>query len=355
MWGRGCACSAGLKMAAATRSRARLAAAARRSFDILDRDAQLVVLSYVDDYSDAAALMLAVPPLGIEAMRSFPQKYKHPLLSIAMAVHCAKQPSDVLTEKLLRRYVCERQVSKEGAHWLDRLVESTSASVGNPCSIYCEVIRVTATMTSQNYYVWPAQPVLSAAFGALVRRDLLDGSGTTSTSSFFEGEEDDERKVRTELSCGQKMFYEGEQDEERLVRIELPGGQTIFYEGEKGEERKVRDEMPSRKKFFEGEHGNERLVWLETANGTKSFYEGEKGKERMVRIEIPCGQTIFYEGEKDQERKVRVELPCGSRIFYEGEKDEERAVRFESDDGTDHFFTRDEHESAEGEECTMEE
>ena len=103
MWKPGCVLAWREMMA--TRRSARLAAAAERVglLDGLVRELQLHVLSYLDDWHDIAALLLALPPLGLDVMRSYPPEYtQEPLLSVAIALHSRR--NDVLSEALLRRY-----------------------------------------------------------------------------------------------------------------------------------------------------------------------------------------------------------------------------------------------------------
>ena len=92
--------------------------------DALARELQLHVLSFLEDWHDSAALLPALPPLGLDVMRTYPHTYtKAPLLSVALALH-GKQ--DVLSVALLRRYVCDARVSEDGCCWLSRAVAAAA-------------------------------------------------------------------------------------------------------------------------------------------------------------------------------------------------------------------------------------
>ena len=67
----------------------------------LPRELQLCVFPFLDDVADASSLCLAVPPLGLAAIRSRAE-LQGPLFAIAMRL--ASVPGSILDEDLLRKY-----------------------------------------------------------------------------------------------------------------------------------------------------------------------------------------------------------------------------------------------------------
>ena len=135
----------------ATRKSSRLAA--REGFGLIDalaRELQLHVLSFLEDWHDVAALLLALPPLGLDVMRTYPSKFtKEPLLSVALALHLKE---DVLSESLLRRYACDSRASEDGFPWLSRAV---TAAGGN--------YYIVAAHYSSGSYAYKVGPIGRAA------------------------------------------------------------------------------------------------------------------------------------------------------------------------------------------------
>ena len=249
--------------------------------DALPRELQMHVLSFLDDWHDVGALLLALPPLGIDVLRTYPADYaKEPLLSVALALH---SKAVVLSEALMRRYVCDHRASAAGCEWLSRAAAACGSEL---CVRFQMEGRVGIYRVGEK------------AAERKVRAEHPEGQNqrgvrTQQQQKFFEGEHEDERIVRIEMKSGEVQFFEGEKGEERMVRAHLPddhksGCHNVFYEGGKGAERIIRAEWPSGiKRFYEGEKGEARLIRAEWPSGTKKFYEGEKGEERMVRFEWP--------------------------------------------------------------------
>ena len=164
------------------------------SFSLLDelvRELNLHVLYFLDDWHDIAALLLALPPLGLYVLRTQHTEYANePLLSVAIALHCKQ---NVLSESLLRRYACDSRMSEGGCEWLSR----AAAAAGRDFSIVCGFAR--GLQYAHTCRVGPN------GLEALVQLDLRNGC-----KKFYE------------------EFYEGEKDHERLVQCQ-------FFE--KGQER----------------------------------------------------------------------------------------------------------------------
>jgi hypothetical protein len=231
---------------------------------------QLEVAKRLSDPGDCGALCLALPRIGIVAIRELEQ-YKDPLVSVAMRL--LKQEL-VVDEALMCRYLWGGRVTIAGCEWLT----ATAHKEGSP-------------------------------LGIAVIRKVEDGNRNF---SFRVGEQGAERLVRREKPNGRVFLFEGERDAERKVRLERPDGIVFLYEGERGAERLVRQKKPDGTVFlFEGEQGAERLVRTEKPNGTVFLYEGEREAERKVRQERPDGRVCLYEGERGAERKVRVYRTAG--------------------------------------------
>ena len=112
-------------------SQARLMAAAscsRRcasfSFRDLPREIGLKITQLVSDdcLHTAAALCVAFPPLGLEAIRTI-SACQTPLFSVAMGIWCGRAPQGgrrrrVVTEALLRKYASESCASASGCAFL---------------------------------------------------------------------------------------------------------------------------------------------------------------------------------------------------------------------------------------------
>jgi hypothetical protein len=78
--------------------------------------------------------------------------------------------------------------------------------------------------------------------------------------------------------------------------ILLQDGMVFYYEGDQGQERRVRTEDTGGYiEYYEGDQGQERLVQKEDANGNTYYYEGDKGQERRVRIKYANGHIEYFE------------------------------------------------------------
>ena len=71
---------------------------------------------FVDDWTDAASLCLALPRLGVLAIRSRVE-WQGPLFAIAMRL--ASMPGSVIDEDLFRKYVNDPQVDAAHFKWLE--------------------------------------------------------------------------------------------------------------------------------------------------------------------------------------------------------------------------------------------
>lgn len=249
----------------------------------LPRELQLHILGLLDDRFDAAALMLAIPPLGIDAMRSYPRRYMDPLFSIALALHC-KEPLDTWAfEALLRRYAHDDRCSTEGCDWLCTMAPLVELTGGPKVSLFYQV----RTGSPNTYWI-----------------------GYTAFFLHYDGDLNSGDLVRRNYSRGSVYFFEGEKGYERMVRCKLPNGNMLHYEGSMGEERLVRGERAGSVDHYDGEQGVERLVRCDRKSGFTEFYEGDMGAERLVRREYGHADrymhvTDYYEGEKGAERWVR--------------------------------------------------
>jgi hypothetical protein len=165
----------------------------------LPAELQLEVAKRLSDPGDCGALCLALPRVGIVAIRELEQ-YKDPLVSVAMRLLTQEL---VVDEALMCRYLRERSASSDGCEWL--------------------------TATAQQK---------GSQLGIAVSRDRWQ------STIFKVGERGAERKVREERPSGIVFLFEGERGAERKVRVERPDGIVFLYEGERGAERKVREEWP---------------------------------------------------------------------------------------------------------------
>jgi len=235
---------------------------------------QLEIAESLSCPSDCGALCIAMPRLGLVAIRQL-QQYKDPLVSVAMRL--AVDDVLVMNETLMRRYLWEKHMTADGCEWL------TAAALKAESPLGCPGIAQASSSGDERWHLTRGGPVR----GAWAPVQAL---------------------VRKKQASGKVYLYEGERGEERKVRMEKPSaGDVSLYEGEHGQERKVRLERPSGNiHHFEGERGAERKVRVEKTNGSVFLYEGEMGAERAVRAEHPDGAVAIYEGEKGAEREVRI-------------------------------------------------
>ena len=240
---------------------------------------QLEIAESLSCPSDCGALCIAMPRLGLVAIRQL-QQYKDPLVSVAMRL--AVDDVLVMNETLMRRYLWEKHMTADGCEWL------TAAALKAESPLGCPGIAQASSSGDERWHLTRGGPVR----GAWAPVQAL---------------------VRKKQASGKVYLYEGERGEERKVRMEKPSGDVSLYEGEHGQERKVRLERPSGNiHHFEGERGAERKVRVEKTNGSVFLYEGEMGAERAVRAEHPDGAVAIYEGEKGAEREVRIVTPAAA-------------------------------------------
>jgi len=243
---------------------------------------------------DCGALCVAMPRLGLVALRQLPQ-FRDPLVSVAMRL-ATDEP--VIDEALMRRYLWDQRMTSDGCEWLTAAAQSAGSTLGI-------VLRYEGILPGENH-VGLHGPILDAGVHTL--RCMTGGA-----------------LVRREMPDGVIALYEGEAGEERAVRERWPVGSVTFYEGESGAERRVREEQPHNGLVFFYESGTARLLRLESSDGNVEHFEGERDAERLVRLDCSSGSVQFYEGEQDlvQQRTRRI----WSVQFYEGEQDAERMVR----------------------------
>ena len=80
-----------------------------------------------DDHRDRAALCLAIPSLGLAALRALPM-YQHVLVSVGLRIFCAG--AALFDEMLLRRYAARSDATAEGASWLSGAAANAGAALG---------------------------------------------------------------------------------------------------------------------------------------------------------------------------------------------------------------------------------
>ena len=161
-------------------------------FRLLSQDEQLSVASALTSPRDRAALCLALPPLGLAAIRTL-DSYKGALFALAMQ----ELGRGGISEALVRRYLRECRPSIEECELL------SSLDSGILCVRHVLGTRIT----------W--------------RCVLLhvDNSSPPFTDWVL---------VRDEQADGWVRHYEGEKDAERMVRVEFPNGRVLHHEGERG-------------------------------------------------------------------------------------------------------------------------
>jgi hypothetical protein len=280
---------------------------------------QLEVAKRLSEPSDCGALCIAIPSLGLVALREL-ERFKHPLVSVAMRIGTGK--SLLVDEALMRRYMWEEFATEDGCAWLTKAAEESG-------------LRIVCTRSQSGRQQWLLHRAGDAA-GALVR--LEEPGGTIRL--FEEGESNAERLVIQKTPGDRVIHYapsrivyfkdaeaqEHAQELVRKVREELADGTLIHYEGEWPAARKVREEFEGSVCFFEGRAGYERMVRAQRPDGCVTFYQGRANAERMVREEWPDGSLYFFEGSSGEERVVREEWPDGSVYLLEGKKGAERIV-----------------------------
>ena len=259
---------------------AALAAAAPAPFQLLHElpsDLQLRIASLLDDPRHRASLCLALPPVGLLAVRESPL-YKELPTKVGMEIVLGR----AVNGAMMRRYMLDKRSDYDGIVWLNRLAVSMGAAVA---------IRVEPR--TPNDLVDP-----TSLRWTLVGRSGRAGGVLRAAFSDTDGVVD----------------YAGAKGAERRVRMVSGCGFSVHYEGAKGAERQV--------------------MMVDGRSGLVIHYEGAKGAERQVMLVVgSSGQVIHFEGVKDAERKVRMELADGVVVYFEGEKGDEALVRAEYPDG----------------------
>ena len=323
----------------------------------LPQELQLAIFPFVDDWTDAANLCLALPRLGVLAIRG-QLEWQGPLFAIAMWLASSRYSGpryQIIDERLFRKYANDPKADAADFEWLKKanaaagsvlhLESSVERNVrdGDICWRLCKgsagkvLIRVNRVASGIEHFY-------EGGVGAerLVRKEYYSHEGEKISDAYYEGEKGNERLVVRVTGIdgdGKELNYEyhytGERNAEQLVRVVRSDGAVDHYEGQSGLERCVRMESPGGDEvhFYEGEKDAERLVRVEFANGAVSYFEGETGAERMVRTWLLDDAVSYYEGEKNAERRVRREYPSGRVEFFEGEHGAERVVHIEHPDG----------------------
>jgi hypothetical protein len=287
----------------------------------LPDDIKLRCCEWVHDHHDQAALCLAVPPLGLAALRQLPI-YKGPLLSVAMTLR-QRSAASLLDERLLRRYAAHSDASADGCAWL------AAAAQREQWPLHISLITTEPTHATPKLVHWHLMD--GECEGAVLRSTGPD------RVAYFSGErKGHERLERLVYASGMVEQFEGARGAERLVRVagaRCAPGHGLYFEGTKGVERMVRAVFPSgdggacKLGHFEGERGAERTVRLVFPSGEVQYYEGAKGEEKKVRSVHRSGAVVHFEGVRGAERVVRRVLSCGNVLHCEGAKGAERVVR----------------------------
>ena len=211
---------------------------------------------HVIDLRDRARLCLALPPLGVTAMRELAEYTRSLLFIIAMRLAMGS----TIDEDLLREYARSRAADRAGCELLS---EWSCGAVG---------LRVVDTAGRSYWHLTPG-----GVEGAKVRKVYID--------------------------AGIVIHFEGDVGVERMVRRDDARGYMLYLEGEKGVERAVRQDCPDgRVKHLEGERHAERMVRVVMPNGDVFYYEGERYNERKIREVRQDGHVVCFEGEKGAER-----------------------------------------------------
>ena len=151
-----------------------------------------------DNHRDRAALCLAIPTLGLAALRVLPA-YRHILVSVGLRLFSAG--AALFDDSLLRRYAARADATAEGASWLSAAAANAGSALG-------------------------------------LRRQSPEGDGAMRWLLVQGGR--DGAVLKESWPGGVVRHYEGERGAERIVRVDWPDGDVEHYEGEKGAEQLVR-------------------------------------------------------------------------------------------------------------------
>ena len=292
----------------------RVATTATNAFGFADlpEDAQLAIFEAVSTRRERARLCLALPRIGLVALRLFKTYRDDPLLSVAFALEEVRGVVEIIDERLLRKYALREDATREGCEWL----RSVASELG--WDLY---IR---TYDDGMWYL-----LQGTSPGAVLR-----GVGQGGILHFYAGEFRN-RLVKTKNAKGHVCHYQGAQTREYLTRIEFANGGCVkHYKGARGLERKVRTEFRNGSaKQYEGERSQECLRRFTYSNGKAIHYAGPRNEECFTHIEFPNGLVKYYEGSKGEERLVRHVYANGSVTHYTGHKKQEKMSRIELPNG----------------------
>ena len=104
--------------------------AVRKELKEIPLELQLMVADSVDALADRAALCLALPPLGLAALRQL-TRYQDFLMSVALRLATLDQGGklDLLDERLIRLYVADDRASEGGCNWLNAVYAEAGSAL----------------------------------------------------------------------------------------------------------------------------------------------------------------------------------------------------------------------------------
>ena len=283
----------------------------------LPPELRLLVAGALSHHCDRINLCLALPPLGLAALREL-ESYQ-PLVRVPWSLRQQVADGAAIDEAFLRRYVALAAASYDDVIWLNEVAAKSAAATEG--AVRWAVLVRPSRNAGRFFRVW----ILTAdgSTRAYMRYDRNLGS-----SFHCKGQLGAERKVRQVLPDGSVFYYKGAQGAERRVREVWPDGRVLHYTGDRGAERMVRQVHPSGCVVHcKGEDGAERVVREARPDGYVVHYKGEAGAERLVRRVHPDGAVFHYKGEPHAERKVRAVRPDGYVLHYKGKQGAERVVR----------------------------
>ena len=250
---------------------------------------QLEIAKVLRDPGDCGALCVAIPPIGLLALRGLPQ-YRDPLVSVAMRL--ATDDVTVMNEMMMRKYVSHVCMTDDGCEWLAAAAQRAGSPLG---------IQTGFDDTDKLFQREIAHPVCRGNLPVAVARywRLTDGGA-------------DGPLVRAQVrNCverhwdGMVILFAGEQGSERVVSMETSRfafEKTVaHFEGSRGAEQKVRmvawlcsnvSTLPGAQEWQE--------EWCTWKTLQVSVFEGEHGSERLVRrLCLILGEVYYtehYEG-----------------------------------------------------------
>lgn len=271
-----------------TRASARLVAS--RFLLDMPTDIALLCLGHVLDVRDRASVCLALPALGLAAMREL-ELYKGLLFDIA--VWLASTPGAEIDEVLLRKFASDCRATVADCKMINEWACGSSSG--------CHIHLLPSPFVSGK---WEWRLVLPIE-GTDVMLRIDEPCGCVRHFCGPHGHL--VRKI--EHGTGVAYHYEGDVNEEHHVRAVHRDGVVQYFVGEQGEERIVRQVHPNGNvQHYEGEPGEERLVRQDCRHGTVMHFEGSDGHEHLVRRDLRNGNTLYYEAG----RIIRLGFPNGT-------------------------------------------